>query len=317
MTPERPSLDEMRAAAAGLAGVIARPQLVEYRGGADRVWVKPEVHQPIGSFKLRGIFHAASRLSDQQRARGLSTVSAGNTAQAVAWAGRYFGVPARSVMPETAPKPKIEAVEALGGEPVLVPRSEVFRYMREHGWEQEPYAFIHPWTNRDVMTGHASLGLEILDDMPDVETVFVAVGGGGLLAGVGSAIKAVRPEVRVVAVEPEGCPSFHAALARGEPVDVECNTICDGVAVPYMTDEMFPLLRELADESVLVAERDVRATIKRLAVANKLIAEGAGALSIAAAAAMPVSERGASVCVLSGGSIDPQLLAAILRDDTL
>ncbi len=312
----RPTLDEMRAAAEGLAGVVVRTPLVEYRGGAADLWVKAEVHQPIGSFKLRGIFHAASQLTEQQRARGLSTVSAGNTAQALAWAGRHFGVSARSVMPETAPAAKIDAVKALGGEPVLVPGPEVFRYLREHGWEREPYAFIHPWTNRDVVTGHASLGLEILEDCPDVDTVFVAVGGGGLLAGVGSAIKAVRPEVELIAVEPEGCPSFHAALENGAPVDVACKTICDGVAVPYVTEEMFPLLRDLADESVLVSERDVRATIKRLALGNKLIAEGAGALSIAAAAAMPAQRRGVSVCVLSGGSLDPQLLADILRDNS-
>lgn len=317
MTPERPTLEEMRAAAKGLAGVAVHTPTLEVQGSAAKLWIKAEVHQPIGSFKLRGIFHAASQLTEEERSRGLSTVSAGNTAQAVAWAGRHFGVPARSVMPETAPLAKINAVRALGGEPVLVPKPEVFRYMREHGWESEPYSFIHPWTNRDVMTGHASLGLELLADCPDVEAVFVPVGGGGLLAGVGSAIKAVRPEVAVVAVEPEGCPSFHAALAAGEPVDVACKTICDGVAVPYMTDEMFPLLSGLADESVLVSERDVRRAIKHLALHNKVVAEGAGALALAAAAAIPVERRGTSVCVLSGGSLDANLLADILRDDSL
>ena len=317
MTPARPTLEAMRAAAQGLDGVAVRTPLVAAQGSGSKLWIKAEVHQPIGSFKLRGIFHAASQLSDEQRSRGLSTVSAGNTAQAVAWAGRHFGVPARSLMPETAPLAKINAVKALGGDPVLVPKPEVFRYMREHGWEDEPFAFIHPWTNRDVMTGHASLGLEIIADCPDVETVFVPVGGGGLLAGVGSAIKALRPDVAVVAVEPEGCPSFHTALARGEPVDVACKTICDGVAVPYVTEEMFPLLRSLADESVLVSECDVRATIKRLALSNKLVAEGAGALALAAASAIPVERRGLSVCILSGGSLDANLLADILRDESL
>ncbi|MEE9415289.1 MAG: pyridoxal-phosphate dependent enzyme [Acidimicrobiales bacterium] len=314
MTPQPPSLDEMHFAAKGLEGVVVHSPLVEYRGGAADVWVKAETVQAIGSFKLRGIFHAASQLSEEQRAHGLSTVSAGNTAQAVAWVGRHFGVPARSLMPATAPITKIEAVKALGGEPVLVPRDEVFRYMREHAWEQEPYAFIHPWTNRDVMTGHASLGLEIVADRPDVETVFIPVGGGGLLAGVGSAIKTLRPDVRLVAVEPEGCPSFHAALAARGPVDVDCSTICDGVAVPYTTAEMFPLLRDLADDSVLVSEFDVRAAIKRLATANALVAEGAGALALAAATAMSNKERGVSVCILSGGSIDAPLLAEIISD---
>jgi len=163
------------------------------------------------------------------------------------------------------------------------------------------------------MTGHGSLGLEILADMPDVETVFVPVGGGGLIAGVGSALKAVQPSVKVFAVEPKGCPSLHASLKAGKPASVECRTMCDGVAVPYITDEMFPLLRELVDEVVLVSEEAVKATIKRLALRDKMIVEGAGALSLAAALSVPKEERGKSVCILTGGSIDSEKLVKILQ----
>ena len=270
-----------------------------------------------GCFKTRGVYHALHCMDPVRRAVGVSTVSAGNTAQALAWAARRFGVPARSLMPDTAPRAKIDAVRALGAEAVLVPAAELFRYLRERGWESEPYAFIDPWTNRDVMAGHGSLGLEILADRPGVETVYIPVGGGGLLAGVASALDEMAPWVRIVAVEPEGCPSLSAALAAGAPVTVPCATICDGVAVPYITAEMFPLLAELVDDAVLVSERAVRAAVKSLALANKIVAEPSGALALAAALATPAAERGDTVVLVTGGSIDRDLLVDILRDDSL
>ena len=184
--------------------------------------------------------------------------------------------------------------------------------MREHGWEDEPYAFIHPWINRDLILGHGSLGLEIAEQCPEVETVFVPVGGGGLIAGVGSAIKALKPAVRIIAVEPTGCPSLHASLDAGRPVSVECDTICDGVAVPYITEEMFPLLRDLVDESVLVCDDAVKAAMRRLAFGNKMIAEPSGALALAAALSMDEARRRLSVCIVTGGSIDAEKLSAIL-----
>lgn len=315
----RPSLAEIEQAAACIQEVVLHTPLIplhSYEGGSDIV-LKPEVHQAVTSFKLRGIFHAVSSLSDEQRRRGVSTVSAGNTAQALAWTARYFGIPARSLMLETAPRAKIEAVRFYGATPVLVPVDEAFRYLREHGWEQEPYAFIHPWTDRAVMTGHGSIGLEILADWPEVESVFIPVGGGGLIAGVGAALKALAPSVRVFAVEPEGCPSLAASFRAGKPTSVDCHTFCDGVAVPYITEEMYPLLRQIVDEVVLVPERAVQAAIKRLALRDKLVVEGAGALSLAAVLAVPARRRGRSVCLLTGGSIDAELLSSILSDPEL
>jgi threonine dehydratase len=311
---ERPGRAEIEAAAELVRAVVVRTPLVplETHGRDPGILLKPEILQPAGSFKIRGIYHAVARLGDTARRAGLSTVSAGNTAKALAWCARRFGVPARSLMPENAPRTKIEAVRALGGEPVLVPTAEVFRFLRERAWEREPYAFVHPWTNRDVILGHGSLGLEILADCPEVDTVYVPVGGGGLFAGVASALKAVRPSIRVVAVEPAGCSSFHAALESGAPVTVACDTICDGVAVPYVTAEMFPLLRSLADDSVLVTEDEVRAAIRLLASANHLVAEGAGALATAAALKTPAPGRGTTVALVTGGSIDAARLATIL-----
>jgi len=305
-----PSLAEMRAARELLRPLLVRTPLVPL-AGAPELLLKPEVLQPAGSFKVRGIWHAVARLPEERRRAGLSTVSAGNTAKALAWCARRFGVPARSLLPEGAPEPKVEAVRALGATPVLVPREELFRYLRERGWESEPFAFVHPWIDREVWAGHASLGLEILEECPEVETVYVPVGGGGLLAGVGSALKALAPGVRVVAVEPEGCAHFRAARAAGRPVEVPCRTLCDGVAVPWLTEEAFPLLEALADEVVCIPEDEVRAAIRRLALSSHLVAEGAGAL--ATAAALRTRARGGpAVALVTGGSLDPDLLAGIL-----
>jgi threonine dehydratase len=309
-----PRLEEIQQSAERTKSAVVPTPLVPLHSYSDPsdIYLKPETLQPVGSFKLRGIFNAVACLSEEERSRGVSTVSAGNTAQALAWAARRFGVSARSVMPETAPRTKIDAVRAYGATPVLVPMEEVFRYLREHLWEEEPYAFIHPWTNRDVMTGYGSLGLEIAADAPDASSVFVPVGGGGLIAGVASALKALGSPARVIAVEPEGCPSLYASFEAGRPVSVECRTMCDGVAVPYITEEMYPLLRDVVHDVVLVSDDEVKATIKRLALREKLVVEGAGALSVAAALAIPKEERGKSICVLTGGSIDPEKLAEIL-----
>jgi len=312
--PTLPTLEEIGEARERILPAVRRTPLVpaDERFDAEDLYFKLETFQPVGSFKLRGVFNAVAALSDTERRRGVSTVSAGNTAQALAWSARWFGVASRSLMPESAPSAKVDAVRAYGGEPVLVPVAEVFRYLREEGWKDEPYAFIHPWTNRDVMTGHASLGLEILEDLPEVETVLVPVGGGGLLAGVGAALRAAKPSVRVVAVEPSGCSALHRSLEAGRPMEVDCCTICDGVAVPYITKEMFPLLREISSSVALVSEDRVISAVKSLALWNKVVAEPSGALSVAAALAIPKADRGKTVALVTGGSIDPAKLAGIL-----
>ncbi len=308
-----PSVSEVRAAARQLDGVVVPTSLVPARGpDAEDLLLAPEIHQRVGSFKIRGVFHAVARMDPVLRAQGISTVSAGNTAQALAFAGRHFGVEARSLMPEGAPRTKVDAVRALGGTPILVPTAEVFRYLRERGWESDPWAFVHPWTDRDVPVGHATLGLEIDAACPQEETVFVPVGGGGLLAGVGAALRALRPDLRIVAVEPRGCAAFAASLELGAATQVECSTLCDGVAVPYLTDRMYPVLAELADEVALVDESEVQRAIRRLVERDCMVVEGAGALAMAAALKTPRAERGVSVALLTGGSIDADKLRAIL-----
>ncbi len=309
------TVPEVEAAFGVLDGVVLHTPLVPFGPAGERILLKPEILQPAGSFKIRGVFHAVARLEPAARAHGLSTVSAGNTAKALAWAGRHFGVPARSLMPEGAPETKINAMRAYGGTPVLLPVDDLFRFLKQRGWEDQPYAFIHPWIERNVMIGHGTMGLEILADCPEVDTVFLPIGGGGLLGGVAGALKAARPSVRIVAVEPAGCPSFHASRAAGRPVSVDCDTMCDGVAVPYMTEEAFPILRDLVDEAVLISEDEVRATIRRLALEAHIVAEGSAALGLAAALKMPAAARGLTVCPITGGSIDATTLAAILADE--
>ncbi len=313
---DRPTLSEFRAAADRLEEVIVHTPLIPYHNADDepQIWLKPEILQAVNSFKLRGVFNAVASLTPEEKNKGVSTVSAGNTAQALAWTAKYFKISSHCIMPETAPLPKIEAVKAYGGIPVLIPMSEVFRFLQEHLWEQEPYSFIHPWTNRRVMIGHGSLGLEIMDDAPDIETVFIPVGGGGLLGGIGGALKAANPAVRIYAVEPEGCPSLRSAVDHGQPMTVECITICDGVAVPYITDEMFPLLNELIDDVILVPEHKVRAAIRSILWQNKMLAEPAGALALAAALQTPLKQRGKSVCLVTGGSISLELMMEILQE---
>lgn len=312
----QPEMADIRAAMTRIADVVINAPLVPLRGvdPEANILLKPEIHQPIGSFKIRGVFNAAASMTPEERARGLSTVSAGNTAQAVAWCGRYFGVPARSIMPEGAPQTKVDAVKALGGEPVLIPSDDLFAFMREHKWESEPYSFIHPWTDERVMTGHAGMGVEILESDPEIDSVFIPVGGGGLIAGVASALKRLKPSIRIYAVEPETCCALHASLEAGKAVAAACVTMSDGVAVPYLTEEMFPLLSSLVDATVLVSEADTRSAIRLLAMQNKMVAEGAGALATAAALSIPVSERGRSVAIVTGGGIDLPKLIDVLSE---
>lgn len=312
---ERPSLEEYEAARARIAGVVIRTPVVplhSYAAESD-IWLKPEVLQPVGSFKIRGVYNWATSLAPADRAAGLSTTSAGNTAQALGYAARRLGVPARSLVPEWLPKNKADSLAAYGVELVRVPFDELLDYMFEEGWRDEPYSYLNPWGQPELITGHGSAGLEILEDMDDVDTVFIPVGGGGLIAGVGGALKAARPDVKVVAVQAAANPAFRAALDAGRSVWIEWqDTICEGASVPIIVDEMLPLLRSVSDDLVLVEEEEVIDAIRLLATRNKLVAEGAGAAAVAAALKTDPSERGRTVCIVSGGSIDAELLAEII-----
>jgi threonine dehydratase len=307
----RPSLAEVIEARERLAGVTVRTPLLQLHGSTS-IWIKPEVLQPIGSFKLRGIYNAVAALDPVERKRGVCTVSSGNTAQALSWSARRFGITARAIMPHTAPETKIEATRAYGGVPDLRDPESAFSSLYDGSYHDEPENFIHPVASRHVLAGNGTIALEILEDLPEVNTIYVPIGGGGLSCGIAAALKAKRPQARVIGVQPVGCTPVIAGLAAGKPVIVPIDTFCDGVAVSFMFPEMEPVLRELLDDIVTVEEEDVFATIQRLALKNKIVAEGAGALAVAAALRTPEVERGRTVAFVSGGSIDPDKLANIL-----
>lgn len=299
-------LDRIREAAERARPHVRRTPLVPLDGGR---WLKLELLQPTGSFKVRGFIAAALALPEERRTRGLLTVSAGNAALACAHAAHALGVPCRVVMFDTAPKPKVEGVRALGGTPVFKTRPELLAWMADRAWESEPETFLHPFADPVVQAGHGGAGLEIVEDLPDVERVVLAVGGGGLAAGVASAVKQCRPGVEVVGVQSDGYPLWPRTFAEGAPAQVTPATIADGTSAPYDAGQ-HALLATCVDRWVTVPEALLRAAVVELATAGKVVAEGAGALPFAALDQLPAGPR--TVAVISGGNIAPALLAELL-----
>jgi threonine dehydratase len=271
--------------------------------------LKLECLQPTGSFKVRGFFAAALLLPQDRLRKGLITVSAGNAAQACAYVARELGVPCRVVMYDTAPPPKVEGVKRWGGVPIPMPRDEMLRWMAEEGWHREPESFIHPFADPEVMAGHGGLGLELLEDLPDLARVLVPVGGGGLAGGVASALKALRPEVEVIGVQSDGYPLWTRCLEAGGPVALKPETIADGTTAPFDA-RMFELLKQCVDRWLTVPEPRLKAAVPQIAAQAKVVAEGAGALAYAALEQLEPGPR--TVAVVSGGNIDPTLLASLL-----
>lgn len=311
----QPPLSDIQTARTRIASHVVRTPLVPLHSyeAKTNIYLKPETLQPIGSFKLRGVLNWATSLSPEERAKGISTTSAGNTAQALGYVARLFNIPARTLVPDTIPQNKLDAITSYGVEPIKLPFPDLLSFMLEEEWRNEPYAYLNPWGEPHLISGHGTLGLEVLEDLPSVESIFVPVGGGGLIAGVGSAIKASQTQARIIAVQSENCAAYQASLDRDAGGWIEAQpTICDGTAVPVIVDEMYPLLKNVIDEVTTVSDEAVKKAIRQLALKNKLVAEGSGALALAAALNIPSAERGLSVCVISGGSIDPEKLANIL-----
>jgi threonine dehydratase len=274
-------------------------------------YLKLESQQPTGSFKVRGFFAAAHLMERERVARGLLTVSAGNAALACAHVARSLGVPCRVMMYDTAPALKLDGVRALGATPVQLPRERLLEWMAARAWEQEPEVFIHPFANDTVITGHSSIVPEILADLPDVERVFVPVGGGGLICGIALGFAALKPEVHVIGVQSDGYPLWQQAFALNGPPDLTPRTIADGTSAPF-EPVMFERLKSLVTEWALVPEATLRKTVARLATDVKVVAEGAGGLAYAAMLdAQPTSR---TVAILSGGNIDASLLAELLTE---
>jgi len=287
--------------------------------GADpeaEVWLKLEVLQPVGSFKTRGAANAMAQMSPQELARGVVTASAGNMAQGVAWNARRLGLACTVVAPDHAPEAKIRAVERLGGRVVKVPFDEWWQTFVDRGRPGLDGAFVHAFDDERVMAGNGTIGLELIDDLPDVDAVLVPWGGGGLACGIASAVKAPRPSCRVLAVEVETGAPLTAALAAGSPATVDYQpSFVDGIGSKTVFASMLERAQVLLDGSVVVSLDEVAAAVRLLATRTHVIAEGAGAAAVAAAVSGRVRGRRIA-CIVSGGSIDGGTLARILTAST-
>ena len=299
-------LDEIRAARGRIGDAVLRTPLVRLD---ERVWLKLENLQPIGSFKLRGALNAVRSAPPQD----VVTASAGNMAQGVAWAARENGVRARIVAPENAPRAKLDAVERLGGEVILVSHEAWWQAMVERRYEGVDGLFVHPVEDELVMAGNGTIGLELDEQLDGFDTVVIPWGGGGLTTGIASAVKQLRPGVRVVTAEPETAAPLAAALRAGGPVDIDfAQSFVDGAGGRALLPTMWPRAQELVDEAVAVPIDDVEDAVRLLATRARVVAEGAGALALAVAR----KRDDRCVCIVSGGNIDAAVLGRILVSDT-
>jgi threonine dehydratase len=308
-------LEEIRAARERIAGVGTDSPLVRLNveHAPAEIYLKLENLQPIGSFKLRGAGNIMKLADGKQLEKGVWTASAGNMAQGVAWHAREMGLGCTIVVPDHAPETKLAAIRRLGGNIVKVPVADWLQILRDHGYRGMEGFFIHPVSNRHVIAGHGTIGLEILEQLPDVDAVIAPYGGGGLSTGIASALRALKPNVKVYAAEVETAAPLAPSLAAGMPVEVEyTSTFVDGIGGPFLIEEMWPLIRELLDGSLVVSVEEIADAIRLLVERNRVVAEGAGAAPVAAALTGQAG-KGKVVCIVSGGNIDTSKLVKILQ----
>lgn len=306
--PVRPiSLADIEAARTRIAGTVLRTPLVKLDLGPDGpdIRLKLENLQPTNAYKIRGAANAVANLSEEARSRGVWTVSAGNAGQGVAYAARAAGVPCTVIAIETAPQTKLDRMRALGARIVPVSYDDAWQAVTDHAFEGMDGTFIHPFDNHDFVAGHATMGFEILEDAPDVRTVIVPIGGGGLISGVGSGIKAKRPDVRVLGAEPETAAPYALSLREGGPrrfADWQPSFV-DGAGGKSVTDRMWERMQMVVDGSITVTLDQTRDAMRLQAEKARIVAEGAGCLALAAALTGEAGE-GPIVCIVSGGNID-------------
>ena len=313
-TPDDVTLADIRAARERLAGVVVRTPLVrlDVPGAAGEIWLKLENLQPIGSFKLRGAANAMLLAGRERLSEGAYTASAGNMAQGVAWAARHFGVPCTVVVPDNAPRTKVEAVERLGGRVIPVPYERWWQTLVDHAYPGIDGVFVHPVSDPAVVAGNGTIGLEIVEDLPDVDAVLVPFGGGGLSSGIATAVRALAPNAKVFGCEVETATPLSSALAAHAPVRVERTpTFVDGIGGMGVLADMWPLVSALLHGALVSSVADIAAAVRLLAERARIVAEGAGGAALAAALKHHV--QGKVVCVVSGGNIDTAKLATILE----
>lgn len=305
--PRIPSLDEIRAAAERIADTAVRTPLIRLEGTAEpEIWLKLENLQPINAFKLRGAANAIACLPAEERARGVWTISAGNAGQGVAYAARQAGIPCTVVVIETAPETKLRRMSELGARLVKAPFDACWQAMEARTFPGVEGAFIHPFDDDDFIAGNATIGLEILEDLPEVRVISGAIGGGGLTSGVGAAVRGLGASVRVVGAEPESAAPAALSFTRGAASvfpDWRA-TFVDGAGGKSVFPRMWERLSQVLDESVVVTLDEVREAMRVLADRARVIAEGAGALPVAAALTGKLGTEGPVVAVVSGGNVD-------------
>ncbi len=308
-------LSAIEAARERIAGAAVRTPLVRLyvENSPAEIYLKLENLQPVNSFKIRGATNAIMLAPAAERAKGLVTASAGNMAQGVAWTARALGVPATIVVPEHAPEAKLAAIRRLGGQIMKVPYDDWWDVIVTSRVDGVEGLFVHPVQDRGVMAGNGTIGLEILEDLPDLDAVVIPYGGGGLTVGIASAIRTLAPQVRVVTAEPQTGAALVAALAAGHPADVDYRaSFVDGSGSRRVLDSMWPLVAPLVDQALAIPVDEVAAAVRTLAERVRVIAEGAGALAPAAALSGRAG-TGKIVCVVSGGNINLSKLAEILQ----
>jgi len=318
LTTNRVSLDDIRAAEKRISDSIVRTPLVRLNIDASDIYLKLENLQPIGSFKLRGAGNAIAMAKPDDLARGVFTASAGNMAQGVAWHARRLGIKCTVVVPDHAPATKLEAITRLGATYIKVPFDEWWQVLVTRQFAGLDGFFVHSVSDPAVIAGNGTIGLEIVEDLPDVDTILVPYGGGGLSSGIATAVKALKPDTKVFACEVETSAAFAAALAAGEPTKIEYKaSFVDGIGSGSVLAEMWPMVSTLLDGSIVMSLSDVAEAIRILAARNRVIAEGAGAAPVAAALAERKNGNpgGKVVCVVSGGNIDLEKLAMIFRKE--
>ena len=310
-------LSEIYAARDRLTSAVTRTPLVRLNvdDAPAEIYLKLENLQAIGSFKLRGAGNAMLLAGRDRLARGVFTASAGNMAQGVAWYARRMGVACSVVVPDHAPETKLAAIRRLGASIVKVSFAEWMQVLKTRHYDGLDGYFVHPVSDPAVMAGNGTIGLEILEDLPDVDVVLIPFGGGGLSSGIASALRALRPAARIFACEVETAAPLAAALAAGAPREITYTpSFVDGIGAPFVLPEMWPLVSQLLDGSLVMTLADVAAAIRLLAERNRIIAEGAGATPVAAALAGQAGS-GKVVCVVSGGNIDLAKLRSILAGE--
>ncbi len=307
-------LEDIEAARERISESALRTPLVRLNvdDSPAEIYLKLESLQPIGSFKIRGATNAMALAGPEALRDGVYTASAGNMGQGVGWAARKLGVPFSVVVPDHAPDTKLAAIERLGGRIIKVTFEEWWQVVVSHQFPALSGFFIHPVSDPAVIAGNGTIGLEILEDLPDCDAVIVPYGGGGLISGIATAVRARKPDIRVYAAEVETAAPLRASFDAGRPVRVEYTpSFVDGIGGKTVLEEMWPIVKELVDDSLVMSVEEVGSAVKLLIERNRVVAEGAGATPVAAA----LSGRaggGKIVCVVSGGNIDLAKLAEVI-----